>query len=62
MIDNILTLQELKKKLKTSSSWIYKKVRANIIPHYRVGGLIRFSEKEIDNWLQSHHVGGCQKI
>lgn len=62
MPDNILTLEEVVKKLKVSPSWVYKKVAARIVPHFRVGGLLRFSEKEIDAWLQSHHVGGCQKI
>jgi excisionase family DNA binding protein len=62
MIDNILTIKELSNKLQVSPSWIYKKARCKIIPHFRIGGTIRFSKSEIDNWLQSHHVKGCQKV
>jgi excisionase family DNA binding protein len=57
-----LTVEEVAARLQVSPSWIYKKVTAKIMPHIRVGGLVRFSEKEINDWLQSHHVKGCQKI
>lgn len=62
MSDNLLTIQQVKEKLQRSDSWLYKKIRAKIIPHFRIGGTIRFSEKEIDEWLQAHHVKGCLKI
>jgi excisionase family DNA binding protein len=62
MADNILTRDEVAKKLKVSQSWVYKKVAARIIPHFNLGGTLRFSEKEIDNWLQLHRSPGRQKV
>lgn len=58
----ILTIEGAAARVGASPSWVYKKVSAKIIPHFRIGGLLRFSESEINNWMKSHHVGGCQKI
>jgi excisionase family DNA binding protein len=62
MEGKLLTVEEAAEKLRVSPSWIYKKVAARFLPCFRIGRTVRFSEKEIDSWLQSHHVGGCQKI
>lgn len=57
-----LTLMEASKVLRVSMSWLYKKAKANIVPHYRVGGLIRFTEKDLENWMNAHKIKGCQKV
>ncbi len=62
MTDNILTPNQLAEKLSVSKSWIYKKVVSRILPHFRIGGLVRFSEKEINEWLGKHHVEGRMKV
>lgn len=60
--DTILTIKQVAEKLQASESWVYKKTAAKILPHFRIGGMLRFSEKAVNDWLRSHHVGGCQKV
>jgi len=35
---------------------IYNKVSAREIPHYKVGGSLRFIKEEIDAWVQTQKV------
>jgi excisionase family DNA binding protein len=62
MGEALLTVEELSKRLKVSPSWIYKKVRAKVIPHCRIGKLTRFSEMQIDEWIKAHSNRGTLKI
>jgi excisionase family DNA binding protein len=61
MDNGFLTINEVSEKLKVSSSWIYKKCRAGIVPHVRIGGMLRFIEKDVDAWVAGHKVKGCLK-
>lgn len=36
-----------------SKSFIYKKVRKNEIPHYKMGSRTLFEKDEIDQWVKS---------
>jgi excisionase family DNA binding protein len=57
-----LTIDEVSKRIKVSRSWIYKKARAKIIPHVRIGAVIRFVEKDIEDWINKHKISGCLKV
>jgi excisionase family DNA binding protein len=57
-----LTIGEVAKRMKVSRSWIYKKARAKVIPHVRIGAVIRFVEKDIEEWINKHKVSGCLKV
>lgn len=50
------------KKLGVSRSWVLRKVQAKIIPHIRIGGVIRFSERELETWINNHKIKGVLKI
>jgi excisionase family DNA binding protein len=49
--DEIITLNELAQYLKVHVSTIYKLLKENKIPAFRVGSDWRFSRREIDRWM-----------
>ena len=62
-VDNgFLTIGEVAERLKVSPSWIYKKCKAGIIPHVRIGGMVRFVDRDVDAWVNAHKVKGCLKV
>lgn len=57
---DILTPDELAQRLKTSRGWVSamtRKRQRNPIPHYKVGRYIRFSWKDVSEWLEETKVG-----
>lgn len=61
MDNGFLTISEVAEKMKVSPSWIYKKCKAGIMPHVRIGGMLRFVEKDVEVWIAGHKVKGCLK-
>ncbi len=59
---NVLTLPEVAKKLQVSPTWLYKKCKAGIIPHIRIGRMVRFRQHDLDRWMNDHRIEGAQKI
>jgi excisionase family DNA binding protein len=57
-----LTVADVAKRMKVSRSWVYKKANAGVIPHVRIGAVIRFVEKDIETWINAHKVNGCLKV
>jgi excisionase family DNA binding protein len=51
-IPRALRASELAKILSTSNMTIYRLVEQGAIPHFRVGGLIRFDPHAIADWLR----------
>lgn len=49
----LLTAKEVAELIQVNPSWIYAAVRANQIPHVRLGRYVRFSESAIDQWLHA---------
>lgn len=62
METEILIIHDVAKRMNTSKSWVYRKAKAGIIPHVRIGGMIRFIEKDIEAWINAHKVKGCLKV
>lgn len=63
MMDNgFMKISEVAKRLQVSTSWVYKKCKAGIIPHVRIGHLVRFNEKDIEQWISGHKINGKLKI
>ena len=52
----LLTIKELAPILKSSEKNIYKMVSERRIPVVRIGGSLRFSEKEIENWMAKRTI------
>ena len=52
----LLTANEVSDLLGISREALWRYVRMGLIPHIRIGRLIRFVEKDILEWIQE---GGC---
>ena len=55
--ESLLAIKDISEYLDIKQKTLYAKVEAGYIPHYRIGGLIRFRLNEIDAWLE-----GCRKV
>lgn len=62
MEDRLLKIEEVAKRMGVSRTWIYKKCRAGILPHFRIGRMIRFDPEDLEKWIQDHKVKGTLKI
>ncbi len=62
MSETWLTSQDVADRLKVSSAWVLRKARCRVIPSFRIGGIIRFSEKKVDEWIREHSEEGCLKV
>jgi excisionase family DNA binding protein len=55
-IKELLTVDEIARKLNISVSWIYSNARRkgnNSIPHLKIGKYIRFQEDVVRQWLDN---------
>ena len=55
-IKELLTVDEIARKLNISVSWIYSNARkkgVNSIPHLKIGKYIRFQEDVVRQWLEN---------
>src|SRR5438477_8617955 len=53
--DDLLTVTEVAQLLKVPVSWVYERTRRrgfDRIPHFKLGKYLRFSEREVADWLQ----------
>jgi excisionase family DNA binding protein len=56
MTDELLTIEELAKRLKVAKSWLYSRTRQTgpgAIPRIKVGKYIRFKLPDVMHWLQN---------
>lgn len=59
MNDNLLTVDELAKRLKVPKSWIYSRTRQTgpgTIPKINIGKYIRFPESKVFAWLEEQNL------
>lgn len=47
----LLDAQDVATMLGMSADWVYAEVRANRIPHVRLGRYVRFRRESINAWL-----------
>jgi excisionase family DNA binding protein len=47
----LLTAEDVAVQLGVSKDWIYAEVRAERIPHVKLGRNVRFRESSIEDWL-----------
>jgi excisionase family DNA binding protein len=53
-LKDFLTIDELSQYLNIKKSTLYTMVETGTIAHYRIGKLIRFRKKEIDDWMEGN--------
>ncbi len=52
-----LTVKEAGVFLNIKEKTIYYFVNHGLIPHYRIGKMVRFSKDELENWMRSKRAG-----
>ena len=55
--ERLMTAGEVASYLHCSLSTVRRMVQRDVVPHYRLGKLVRFRRSEIDAWLAFHHGG-----
>jgi excisionase family DNA binding protein len=50
-----LTVKELSAKINIKEKTIYAWIGRRVLPFYKIEGLFRFQESEIDEWLSRRH-------
>jgi prophage regulatory protein len=50
-VSQLLTAEEVSGMLGMGTDWIYAQVRANRIPHVRLGRCVRFRAESIEEWI-----------
>ena len=54
----LLTVEELGRWLKIPKATVYDWTHTGVIPHYKVGRLVRFDPQEIEAWLEARRIRG----
>jgi excisionase family DNA binding protein len=50
-LSNLLTAEQVAKKLGKPTSWVYNNLRREGIPFIKLGQQYRFAEEELDTWI-----------
>ena len=50
-MDKLLTIDQLADILQIKKATIYSWTFAKNIPHFKIGGALRFREREIEKWI-----------
>lgn len=53
----LLTAEDVADMLGIGKDWIYAEVRANRIPHVRLGRYVRFRAESIEQWIRELERG-----
>lgn len=53
----LLDADSVAKMLGMSKDWIYAEVRADRIPHVRLGRYVRFRQEAIEDWIRERERG-----
>lgn len=54
--NDIMGVMELSEYLGMSKRWVYDRVNDKSIPHMKIVGVVKFSKKEIDKWMETFRV------
>ncbi len=51
-MEELMTAKELCKLLNVSKSWVCRAAKSGLIPHYRLGSLVRFSRTDVEAYIE----------
>lgn len=57
MNETLKTVPEVAKLLQLSDSYVYAKIASGEFPHYKIGGAVRISDAQIEEYLQRSRRG-----
>ena len=53
----LLTAEQVAERLGVTKEWVWAQVRADQIPHVRLGRYRRFREEALERWLEAMEQG-----
>jgi len=51
-LPNLMTVDEVSKLFKVSKNSVYRMVQSGMLPFYKIGGVMRFDEADMSNFLE----------
>ena len=60
-MEEFITAKEICKVLKVSKAWPCRAAKNGIIPHYRLGNLLRFSQRDVEAYIEKCRTEGTGK-
>ncbi|MDA1191173.1 MAG: helix-turn-helix domain-containing protein [Candidatus Poribacteria bacterium] len=57
-IERLLTADDVCSLLRIKKSYLYALTSENRIPHFKIGGFLRFRQSELEAWLTDNAEGG----
>lgn len=61
-IEELWTADETAKFLRVSRPWVYMRAEAGLLPHLRVGGLLRFEPATIKAFIRQDRVSSTEAL
>lgn len=52
-----LTVRDLTKLWQVSDETVYRLATSGVLPHFRIGGSLRFDPRQVAMWLRSRSIG-----
>jgi len=52
----LLTVSEVAAILACSKKWVYRKCASGVLPHLRLGSLLRFDRLRLEEWLARYSM------
>ena len=56
MIQALIGINEMAKKLDVPVSWIYSRTRTNEIPHFKIGKYVKFDLNQVMDWIKNQNL------
>ena len=56
-MEPLITTRQLAELWCQTPRWVLRMVKEQGLPHYELGGALRYRASEVEAWLQQHHGG-----
>jgi excisionase family DNA binding protein len=56
MIESLIGIEDVSASLGVKKSTVYAWVHAREIPHYKIGRLVKFKKRDVENWVEGRRV------
>jgi excisionase family DNA binding protein len=60
--DMLWTVHQVAEYLQVSESWVYRKARADELPHFYIGALLRFSPEQIRAFAEGRSAAKAKVV
>jgi len=62
IMERLLTINELCNILQVSKATVYRWVHSDFIPYFKIGGVVRFNERAVRQWLSRRCYSGSTRL